>query len=74
MFVCDIGNPLPANQRASFGFKMTGTPDVDVSREFIEVKMSANSTNPEAEGSEQDNDMVLHIPVEIKAQLNLMGR
>jgi hypothetical protein len=33
---------LPAGAKAAFGFKMRGGPDVDVSREFVEVQMGVN--------------------------------
>uniref|UniRef100_A0A1I8B8M8 Integrin_alpha2 domain-containing protein n=1 Tax=Meloidogyne hapla TaxID=6305 RepID=A0A1I8B8M8_MELHA len=72
-FICDIGNPLPAGATANFGFKLRGH-DVDMSKEFVELKMGVNSTNEEAEGAEGDNQMVLRIPIEINAQLALTGR
>ncbi|TKR77446.1 hypothetical protein L596_018418 [Steinernema carpocapsae] len=71
--VCDIGNPLPANQQADFGFKMTGT-NVDGNMEEVEVKMKVNSTNTEEVGREMDNEMVVRVPLEIQAQLSLVGR
>jgi hypothetical protein len=63
---------LPANERADFGIKLTGS-DIDVSKEFVEVHMAVNSTNPE-ESTTGDNDIVLKIPIEVKAQLGLIGR
>ena len=72
-FVCEIGNPLPANERADFGIKLTGA-DVDASKEFVEVKMKVNSTNPEESGNNSDNEIVLKVPVEVKAQLGIIGR
>lgn len=72
-FLCEIGNPLPANERADFGVKLTGS-DVDASKEFVEVKMAVNSTNPEEAGTTRDNDIVLKVPVEVKAQLDLIGQ
>ncbi|KAK0416580.1 hypothetical protein QR680_012572 [Steinernema hermaphroditum] len=71
--LCDIGNPLPANQQADFGFKMTGT-DVDGSLEEVQVKMRVNSTNAEEAGRDVDNEMVVRVPLEIQAQLSLVGR
>lgn len=68
-FVCDIGNPLPAGAKAAFGVKLSGGPDVDVSQEFVEVRMGTNSTIGEQRGTEADNQLVLRIPVEINAQL-----
>jgi hypothetical protein len=53
---------------------MTGTPDLDISRGYVEVQMNTNSTNEEEAGSEGDNQMLLRVPIEIKAQLNLIGR
>lgn len=73
-FVCDIGNPLPAGAKAAFGFKLSGSPDIDVSKEYVEVRMGVNSTNEEKPGQERDNQMVMRIPVEINAQLALIGR
>lgn len=72
-FICEVGNPLPANERADFGVKLTGE-NVDAKQEFIEVKMSVNSTNPEASGSTGDNDLVVKIPVEVEALLSVVGR
>ena len=72
-FVCDIGNPLPANERADFGVKLIGS-NVDPTRESVEVRMSANSTNPEEAGATRDNDLVVRVGVEVKAQLGLSGR
>ncbi|CAD5219487.1 unnamed protein product [Bursaphelenchus xylophilus] len=72
-FICEVGNPLPANERADFGVKLTGE-NVDANKEFVEVKMSVNSTNPEESGSTGDNDLTVKIPIEVKAQLSLIGR
>lgn len=36
--------------------------------------MKVNSTNPEEAGTTRDNDIVLKIPVEVKAQLGVIGR
>uniref|UniRef100_A0A915C439 Integrin alpha-2 domain-containing protein n=1 Tax=Parascaris univalens TaxID=6257 RepID=A0A915C439_PARUN len=73
VFTCDIGNPLPANAEALFGFRLTGT-SVDATVEEVLVKMSVNSTNAEQEGREFDNEMTVRIPIEVKAQLSLVGR
>ncbi|VDM40683.1 unnamed protein product [Toxocara canis] len=73
IFACDIGNPLPANAEALFGFRLTGT-NVDASMEEVVVKMSVNSTNAEHEGRDIDNEMNVRIPLEVKAQLSLVGR
>lgn len=73
LMTCEIGNPLPANERASFGVKLTGT-NVDTSKEYVEVKMNVNSTNEEESGREGDNEVVVRIPLEVKAQLSLIGR
>uniref|UniRef100_A0A914LSE6 Integrin alpha-2 domain-containing protein n=2 Tax=Meloidogyne TaxID=189290 RepID=A0A914LSE6_MELIC len=72
-FICDIGNPLPAGATANFGFKLRGH-DVDMSKEFVELRMGVNSTNEEAAGADGDNQMVLRIPIEVNAQLGLIGR
>lgn len=73
-FVCDVGNPLPANSRADFGFKITASEDLDtVAQENVEVKMNVNSTIAEETGKERDNSFVWSIPVEAKAQLYLAG-
>lgn len=36
--------------------------------------MKVNSTNPEEAGTTRDNDIVLKVPVEVKAQLGVVGR
>uniref|UniRef100_A0A915PYQ2 Integrin alpha-2 domain-containing protein n=1 Tax=Setaria digitata TaxID=48799 RepID=A0A915PYQ2_9BILA len=73
VFVCDIGNPLAGNSEAKFGFRLTGTK-VDAANEAVEIRMSVNSTNEEAFGRDVDNELTLRVPVEIKAQLSLVGR
>ncbi|KAL3124105.1 hypothetical protein niasHT_004694 [Heterodera trifolii] len=73
-FVCDVGNPLPSGAKATFGVKLSGGPDVDVSKEYVEVRMGSNSTIGEEQGNEEDNQLVVRIPVEINAQLALVGR
>ncbi|MCP9258717.1 Integrin alpha pat-2 [Dirofilaria immitis] len=73
VFVCDIGNPLSSNSEAKFGFRLTGTK-VDAANEAIEVKMSVNSSNEEAFGHDVDNSLIVRVPIEIKAQLSLVGR
>uniref|UniRef100_A0A914C2S2 Integrin alpha-2 domain-containing protein n=1 Tax=Acrobeloides nanus TaxID=290746 RepID=A0A914C2S2_9BILA len=73
VFVCDIGNPLPANERVDFGIRLTGT-NVDTSKDKVEVKMKVNSTINEDPGREKDNEIVISVPMEIKAQLTLVGR
>ncbi|KAI1728998.1 integrin alpha domain-containing protein [Ditylenchus destructor] len=73
VYVCEIGNPLPANAKADFGFKITGS-EVDPTKEYIEVKMAVNSTNEEETGRTTDNEYTMRIPVEFKAQLYLAGR
>uniref|UniRef100_A0A914I6I6 Integrin alpha-2 domain-containing protein n=1 Tax=Globodera rostochiensis TaxID=31243 RepID=A0A914I6I6_GLORO len=73
-FVCDVGNPLPSGAKAMFGVKLSGGPDVDVSKDFVEVRMGSNSTIGEERGNEEDNQLVVRIPVEINAQLALVGR
>uniref|UniRef100_A0A1I8EW13 Integrin_alpha2 domain-containing protein n=1 Tax=Wuchereria bancrofti TaxID=6293 RepID=A0A1I8EW13_WUCBA len=73
VFVCDIGNPLAGNSEAKFGFRLTGTK-VDVTDEAIEIKMSVNSSNEEAYDRDYDNELTVRVPVEIKAQLSLVGR
>lgn len=72
-FVCDIGNPLPANEQVDFGVRLTGT-NVDTSKENVEVKLKVNSTNDEEPGKESDNTFTVSVPLEIKAQLALIGR
>lgn len=67
--MCDIGNPLPAGAKAAFGVKLRGGPDVDVSKEYVEVRMGTNSTVGEQRGTEADNQLVVRVPVEINAQL-----
>uniref|UniRef100_A0A0N5BHX5 Integrin_alpha2 domain-containing protein n=1 Tax=Strongyloides papillosus TaxID=174720 RepID=A0A0N5BHX5_STREA len=72
--VCDIGNPLPENKDAEFGFILRAT-SVDPEIEDISVKMSVNSTfGEEARGNEKDNELIIKVPVEIKAQLDIVGR
>ncbi|EJD76094.1 integrin alpha pat-2 [Loa loa] len=73
VFTCDIGNPLTGNSEAKFGFRLTGTK-VDATDEAIEIKMSVNSSNEEAFGRDADNELTVRVPVEIKAQLSLVGR
>uniref|UniRef100_A0A914YIK9 Integrin alpha-2 domain-containing protein n=1 Tax=Panagrolaimus superbus TaxID=310955 RepID=A0A914YIK9_9BILA len=72
-FVCDIGNPLPANEKVDFGVRLTGT-NVDTSKENVEIKMRVNSTNEEEAGHDNDNAFTVNIPLEIKAQLSLTAR
>lgn len=36
--------------------------------------MGVNSTNPEESSNTRDNDIVLKVPVEVKAQLDIIGR
>lgn len=36
--------------------------------------MKVNSTNTEEPGRERDNEVTLNVPLEIKAQLTLVGR
>ncbi|VDK54636.1 unnamed protein product [Anisakis simplex] len=72
-FVCDIGNPLPSNAHIEFGFRLSAT-GIDTSKEEIVVKMFVNSTNAENEETRTDNALTLHIPLEMKAQLSLVGR
>uniref|UniRef100_A0A0N4Z9E8 Integrin_alpha2 domain-containing protein n=1 Tax=Parastrongyloides trichosuri TaxID=131310 RepID=A0A0N4Z9E8_PARTI len=72
--VCDIGNPLPENKDAVFGFILTAA-NVDPEAEDIVVKMSVNSTfGEEQRGNEKDNELIIKVPVEIKAQLDIIGR
>ncbi|VDO48601.1 unnamed protein product, partial [Brugia timori] len=73
IFVCDIGNPLAGNSEAKFGFRLTGTK-VDATDEAIEIRMSVNSSSEEAYGRDHDNELTVRVPVEIKAQLSLVGR
>lgn len=72
-FVCDVGNPLLAGERANFGVKLIGS-NVDPSRDSVEVRMAVNSTNPEEASATGDNDIVVKVGVEVKAQLGLSGR
>uniref|UniRef100_A0A7E4WBD7 Integrin_alpha2 domain-containing protein n=1 Tax=Panagrellus redivivus TaxID=6233 RepID=A0A7E4WBD7_PANRE len=72
-FICDIGNPLPANERVDFGVKLTGT-NVDTSQEKVEIKLKVNSTNEEEPGKDKDNTITISVPLEINAQLSLVGR
>ncbi|VDM95117.1 unnamed protein product [Thelazia callipaeda] len=72
IFACDIGNPLAGNSEAKFGFRLTGT-EVDASND-VEIKMFVNSSNEEAFGHTTDNKLTLKVPVEIEAQLSLVGR
>lgn len=58
-FVCDIGNPLPAGATAAFGFKMRGTADIDMSKEYVEVKMGVNRLVI-LDGKEVSNYFVQH--------------
>ncbi|KAK0416576.1 hypothetical protein QR680_012569 [Steinernema hermaphroditum] len=72
-FVCDVGNPLPAGETVHFGLKLTGT-NVDPSAESFDVVMGASSQNPEPDATLSDNDVVLSIPIDVKAHVVLMGR
>ncbi|MFH4978695.1 hypothetical protein AB6A40_005404 [Gnathostoma spinigerum] len=73
IFACDIGNPLSENSNVEFGFRLTGT-HIDPTAEEAVIKMSVNSTNEEASGHESDNMISVAVPLEIKAQLSLIGR
>uniref|UniRef100_A0AC35TM88 Integrin_alpha2 domain-containing protein n=1 Tax=Rhabditophanes sp. KR3021 TaxID=114890 RepID=A0AC35TM88_9BILA len=73
-FVCDIGNPLPANKEAVFGFILAGTK-VEADTSEVVIKMLANSTfGQEQDGNEKDNELIIKVPVEIKAMLDIVGR
>uniref|UniRef100_A0AC34PUH9 Integrin alpha-2 domain-containing protein n=1 Tax=Panagrolaimus sp. JU765 TaxID=591449 RepID=A0AC34PUH9_9BILA len=71
--ICDVGNPLPANEKVDFGVRLTGR-NVDTTKENVEVTLKVNSTNPEESGRESDNIYTVLVPLEIKAQLALIGR
>uniref|UniRef100_A0A1I7ZRW7 Integrin_alpha2 domain-containing protein n=1 Tax=Steinernema glaseri TaxID=37863 RepID=A0A1I7ZRW7_9BILA len=60
-------------ETAAFGLKLTGT-HVDPATSSVDVVMSASSQNPEVQETLSDNHFVLTVPVEVNAQVVLVGR
>jgi hypothetical protein len=69
---CDIGNPLPQNKMVQFKVLLQPVTS-QVTKSVYEFDMQVNSTNPEADGTTNDNSERLYLPIWVESELRVDG-
>ncbi|KJH49070.1 integrin alpha [Dictyocaulus viviparus] len=72
-FACELGNPLPQRKTLSTSIRITAN-DKELPLKPIDIRAFVNSTNKEANNTENDNYVMFTIPVDFRNQLTLNGR
>ncbi|VDP38324.1 unnamed protein product [Soboliphyme baturini] len=72
VLVCDIGNPLPKNATVRFNMQFS-TQNFVSSAGRISLKLITNSTNNESLETQADNENIIEIPLEVKADFIVTG-
>ncbi|KRX93323.1 Integrin alpha pat-2 [Trichinella pseudospiralis] len=72
VIACDVGNPLPKSSTVRFSMQFS-TENLDLVMGGISLNLTTNSTNNETERTLVDNDVLLVIPMEVKADFIVTG-
>ncbi|KRZ93031.1 Integrin alpha pat-2, partial [Trichinella sp. T8] len=72
VIACDVGNPLPKSSTVRFSMQFS-TENLDLVMGGISLNLTTNSTNNETERTLVDNEVLLVIPMEVKADFIVTG-
>ncbi|XP_023933312.1 integrin alpha-8 [Lingula anatina] len=70
--VCDVGNPLQQKTQVDFKLRLSADDVTDVSS-FLQFQLTVNSTNPENRTDLADNQIDVHVPVLVVANIGVTG-